>query len=164
MANGGSTRPSFDEYALQLAGTVAARGTCVRRRQGAVLIRDRRILATGYDGGPAGYPHCDQGGCPAASLTASDEDERRCIAIHAAVNVLLFSSPEQREGASLYTTSVPCFACAKLIANAGIAEVVAAGGRHDGADRVRDFLRDCGVRVRVLDGLDGVPRLTFGEG
>ncbi len=154
-------RASFDEYALQLARTAATRGTCVRRRQGAVLVRGRRIVATGYDGGPSGYPHCDEGGCPRSAPGGTEADEARCIGIHAAANVLLFSSPEELEGASLYCTGVPCFACAELIANAGVAEVVAAGGRHQGSDEVRDFLRTCGVRVRVLDGLDGVPSLRF---
>lgn len=154
-------RPSFDEYALQLARTAASRGTCVRRQQGAVLVHERRVVATGYDGGPSGYPHCDEGGCPRSAPGATEADDARCIAIHAATNVLLFSSPQELDGASLFCTGVPCFACARLIANAGVAEVVAAGGRYEGSDEVRDFLRACGVRVRVLDGLDGVPSLGF---
>jgi len=154
-------RASFDEYALELARTVATRGTCVQRRHGAVLVSGQRIVATGYEGGPSGYPHCDEGGCPASAPGATADDEGRCVVLHAAANTLLFSSPEDRDGASLYCTVVPCFACAKLIANAGIAEVVSAGGRHEGSDEVRDFLRSCGVRVRVLDGLDGMPSLAF---
>jgi dCMP deaminase len=161
VASRGTRRASFDEYALQLARTAATRGTCVRRRQGAVLVQGRRIVATGYDGGPSGYPHCDEGGCPRSAPGGTELDDSRCIAVHAAANVLLFSSPEEREGASLYTTGVPCFGCAKLIANAGVSEVVAAGGRYEGSDEVRDFLRTCGVRVRVLDGLEGVPSLRF---
>ncbi len=159
MASGGHARVSFDEYALQLARTAGIRGTCLRRQHGAVLVHDRRIVATGYDGAPARYPHCDTGSCPRGAPDAAED--ARCIAVHAEANVLLSSAPEQRAGASLYTTGVPCFACAKLIANARVAEVVAAGGRSDSSDEVRDFLRTCGVRVRVLDGLEGVPSLDL---
>ena len=162
MANGDHERVSFDDYALQLARTAAIRGTCLRRQHGAVLVKERRIVATGYDGAPARYPHCDTGSCPRGAPDATAE--ARCIAVHAEANVLLSCAPEQRAGSSLYSTGVPCFECAKLIANANVAEVVAAGGRSDSSDEVRDFLRACGVRVRVLDGLEGVPSLDLGAG
>lgn len=159
MAGGAHARVSFDDYALELAATAAIRGTCLRRQHGAVLVHERRIVAAGYDGAPSRYPHCESGSCP---LPAGEGgDGARCIAVHAEANVLLASTPQQRSGASLYTTGVPCFDCAKLIANADLAEVVAAGGRYDGSDEVRDFLRACGVRVRVLDGLDGIPSLDL---
>ncbi|MFW5933213.1 MAG: deoxycytidylate deaminase [Actinomycetota bacterium] len=155
-------RASWDEYFLELARTAATRATCSRRKHGAVITKNRRIVATGYNGGPSGYPHCEDGGCPRAASTAPQgHDYERCIAIHAEANALLFSSPEEREGATLYCTGAPCFGCAKLLANSGVAEVVASGGRYDGWDEVRDFLRDCGVRVRLLDGLEGVPSLPL---
>lgn len=155
-------RPSFDAYALELARTAAIRGTCVRRRQGAVLVRAERVLTTGYDGGPPGAPRCDEGGCPWGVPGATDADPADCIAVHATASVLLAPSAEQLDGASLYATSVPCLSCATLLAAAGVSEVVAAGGRYDGWDAVRDLLQTCGVRVRVLDGLEGVPSLTLG--
>ncbi len=155
----GDARVSFDDYALELAATAATRGTCLRRQHGAVLVHERRIVAAGYDGAPSRYPHCETGSCPLPAAEAGDDAD--CIAVHAEANVLLDSTPQQRSGASLYTTAVPCFGCAKLIANANLAEVVAAGGRYDGSDEVRDFLRTCGVRVRVLDGLDGIPSLDL---
>lgn len=155
-------RRSWDDYFLQLAQTASTRATCSRRRHGAVMVAGRRIVATGYNGGPSGYPHCDEGACPrAASSAPQGYDYEHCIAIHAEANTLLFSSPEERAGASLYCTGAPCFGCAKLIANSGVGEVVAAGGRYEGFDEVRDFLRDCGVRVRVLDGLEGLPVLEL---
>lgn len=155
-------RRSWDEYFLELARTTATRATCSRRHHGAVLVQERRIVATGYNGGPSGYPHCDEGACPrAASDAPQGHDYEQCIAIHAEANALLFSSPEERRGASLYCTGAPCFGCAKLIANSGIGEVVAASGRYEGWDEVRDFLRECGVRVRLLDGLEGVPSLDL---
>jgi dCMP deaminase len=162
MATAGSgQRPSFDAYMLELARTAAIRGTCVRRRQGAVLVRSSRVIATGYDGGPPGAPRCDEGGCPWSAPGSPAADERRCIAVHAIASVLLAASAEQLDGASVFATSVPCLRCATLVAAAGVAEVVAGGGRYDGWDEVRDLLLTCGVRVRVLDGLEGVPSLTL---
>lgn len=158
---GVSSRRSWDDYYLDLARATSTRATCSRYQHGAVIVTGRRIVATGYNGGPAGYPHCLDGACPRATSDPGP-DEPRCIAIHAEANALLFCSPEQREGASLYTTGAPCFGCAKLIANSGVDEVVAAGGRYDGWDQVRDFLRTCGVRVRLLDGLEGLPVLDLG--
>jgi dCMP deaminase len=155
-------RASWDAYFLDLARVTASRATCARRSHGAVIVQGRRIVATGYNGGPAGYPHCIEGACPRATSDAPQgHDYDRCIAIHAEANALLFSSPEEREGATLYCTGAPCFGCAKLIANSGVAEVVASGGRYDGWDDTRDFLQRCSVRVRLLDGRDGLPQLAF---
>jgi dCMP deaminase len=155
-------RASWDGYFLELARTTATRATCSRRKHGAVIVKGRRIVSTGYNGGPSGFPHCDEGACPRATSDAPQgHDYERCIAIHAEANALLFSSPEEREGASLYCTGAPCFGCAKLIANSGVVEVVADGGRYDGWEETRDFLRSSGVRVRMLDGREGLPRLDL---
>lgn len=160
----GSARASWDEYFLDLARTTASRATCSRRQHGAVIVHERRIVATGYNGGPSGYAHCVDGGCPRASSDVPQgHGYETCIAIHAEANALLFSSPEEREGSTLYCTGAPCFGCAKLISNSGIGEVVASGGRYEGWDRVRDFLLTAGVRVRLLDGLDGVPSLGLAD-
>lgn len=157
---GSGDRVSWDQYFLDLASTTSSRATCSRRKHGAVIVHDRRIVATGYNGGPSGYAHCEDGGCPrAASPAPQGHDYESCIAIHAEANALLFSSPEERDGATLYCTGAPCFGCAKLISNSGISEVVASGGRYDGWDRVRTFLLTAGVRVRLLDGMDGAPSL-----
>lgn len=156
-------RQSWDEYFLGLARAASTRATCIRRKHGAVIAKDRRIVATGYNGAPSGYPHCADGACPRAHSEAPQGyDYEDCIAIHAEANALLFAGPDERAGATLYCTGAPCFGCAKLVANSGVAEVVAAGGRYDGWDRTRDFLRDAGVRVRVLDGLEGLPALDLG--
>lgn len=158
----GVERQSWDEYFLDLARAASTRATCSRRKHGAVVVRDRRIVSTGYNGAPSGFPHCDEGACPrAASEAAQGHDYGSCIAIHAEANALLFASPEERSGATLYCTGAPCFGCAKLIANSGISEVVASGGRYDGWDEVRDFMRSCAVRVRLLDGLEGLPVLDL---
>ncbi|MGH3440925.1 MAG: deoxycytidylate deaminase [Nitriliruptorales bacterium] len=155
-------RQSWDDYFLDLARAASTRATCSRRKHGAVIALDRRIVSTGYNGAPSGFPHCEDGACPrAASDAKQGHDYDDCTAIHAEANALLFSSPVERQGATLYCTGAPCFGCAKLIANSGIAEVVASGGRYDGWSEVRDFLRRCEVRVRLLDGLEGVPVLDL---
>ncbi len=158
-------RQSWDEYFRDLARTASTRATCSRRKHGAVIVQKRRIVSTGYNGGPSGVTHCIDGGCPRAQSTAPQgHDYESCIAIHAEANALLFSGPDDRDGASLYCTGAPCFGCAKLIANSGVAEVVASGGRYDGWDRVRDFLLESGIRVRLLDGLEGLPSLDLRAG
>lgn len=151
------SRPSWDEYMLAVADATASRSTCSRRQVGAVLATpDRRIVATGYNGGPRGYKHCLDGGCP-RGRTGTDEGtgfgyedpEEFCIAIHAEANAIMFSSPEERERATLYCTLAPCLGCAKLIANSGIAEVVVPMS-YEQFDPVRTFLLAANVRVRVL--------------
>ena len=107
------TRASWDEYFLELARATSTRATCSRRKHGAVIVHNRRIVSTGYNGGPSGYPHCAEGACPrAGSVAPQGHDYESCIAIHAEANALLFSSPEERDGAALYCTGAPCFGCA----------------------------------------------------
>ncbi len=160
--NSRQSKADWDTYFLELARQAATRSSCVLDNHGAVIVRNRRILSTGYNGAPSGYPHCDEGACPRAHSEAPQgHDYERCIAIHAEANALLFSSAEERAGATLYCTGAPCFGCAKLIANSGLGEVVASGGRYEGWEEVRDFLRGCGVRVRLLDGLEGAPSLDL---
>lgn len=142
----------WDRYFLNIARETARRSNCLRRQYGAVIVRKRRIRSTGYNGPPAGHPHCDEGACPRArSEAVSGWGHDNCIAIHAEANAILYCSPEERDGATLYITGVPCFSCAKLVANSGIAEVVAEGEAFDGWDNVREFLLDCDVRVRLLN-------------
>jgi dCMP deaminase len=141
----------WDRYFLNIARETARRSNCVRSQHGAVVVRTRRIRSTGYNGPPSGHAHCDEGACPRAnSELQSGWDYDTCIAIHAEANAILYSAPEERDGASIYITGVPCFGCAKLIANSGISEVVATGDPYEGWDLVREFLLDCDVRVRLL--------------
>jgi dCMP deaminase len=141
----------WDHYFLNIARETATRSRCTRRQHGSVIVRNRRIRSTGYNGPPSGHPHCDEGACPrAAAESRSGWGHDNCIAIHAEANAILYSSPEQREGASIYITGAPCFTCAKLIANSGITEVVTTGDPYEGWDEVRKFLLNCSVRVRVI--------------
>jgi dCMP deaminase len=156
------SRQSWDEYFLSLAAQAASRSNCSRRAVGAVIAQGRRIRSTGYNGPPSGYGHCDAGACPRAlTESARSFGYDNCVAIHAEANALLFADHEDRDGATLYTTAAPCFSCAKLIANSGIAEVVASGGRYEGWDETRRFLQDCRVRVRLLDGMEHAVQLPL---
>jgi dCMP deaminase len=163
---GRGRRQTWDEYFLGLAASASTRSNCSRRAVGAVIVRDRHIQSTGYNGPPSGYGHCDAGACPRGTSSGplgADANYDNCVAIHAEANALLFASADMRQGATLYTTAAPCFSCAKLIANSGIAEVVAAGGRYAGWDETRRFLLDCQVRVRVLDGQENAVQLPLAQ-
>ena len=125
------TRPDFDTWALNLAETVATRAECTRRQVGAVLIKNRRVIATGYNGAPAGQPSCLDDACPRGLCDTTtippgssyDTGPGACIAIHAEANALLHATRDTH-GADLYITDAPCDGCARLIAAAGINRVV----------------------------------------
>ncbi len=112
-------RPSWDAYFLQIASTVSGRSTCLRRAVGAVLVRDRRILATGYNGSPEGLPHCTDVGCLVV--------DGHCVrTLHAEQNALLQAAAHgvSTEGATIYVTSEPCLQCTKMLLNARVRRIV----------------------------------------
>lgn len=112
-------RPSWDAYFLQIAATVSERSTCLRRSVGAVLVRDRRILATGYNGSPEGLPHCTDVGCLIV--------DGHCVrTLHAEQNALLQAATHgvSTEGATIYVTSEPCLQCTKMLLNARVRRIV----------------------------------------
>ena len=143
----GEGRQSWDAYFLTVAQATASRSTSAGRPVGAVLVRDRHIRATGYNGPPAGYRG-------PGSRPTDDPAEIERVTVHAEVNAILYAAPEHREGATIYTTAMPGLSTARVIANSGVTEVVVGSGRYDGWEATRSFLQDCGVRVRMLDGLD----------
>jgi dCMP deaminase len=137
----------WDTYFLELARQAATRSSCTQHKHGAVIVSNRHVRSTGYNGTPSGHVNCDQGGCPRGR---SGDIAKPCLGIHAEANAILFADVQQREGATLYVTAPPCLNCAKLIANSGLREVVALqDGMTDGA-QVKEFLLDCKVRVRYL--------------
>lgn len=113
------TRPSIDEYFITIAHAVATRATCPRASVGAVLVRDKRILTTGYNGACTGLPSCLEAGC----LMVDDHCQR---AVHAEVNAIIQAALHgvSTEGATCYCTHYPCLTCAKALINAGIVYVV----------------------------------------
>ena len=121
------TRPSWDSYFMQLAQVVAGRSTCLRRQVGAVMVKDRKILSTGYNGSPSGLLHCDEIGCLRQSLNVpSGERTEICRAVHAEQNAIIQAAKHGVAigGADLYTTHQPCVQCTKMMINVGIRRVV----------------------------------------
>lgn len=144
-----SPRQSWDEYFIGIARLVAQRSTCVRRKVGAVLVREKRILCTGYNGAPHGLVHCEAVGCLRERLhIPAGERIEICRGIHAEQNTLVQAASFgiQVAGATLYCTHAPCITCAKMLINAGIREFVIAEDYPD--DLARRLLREAKVRVR----------------
>lgn len=127
-------RPDWDDYFLGIAEAVSMRGECSRSRVGAVLVRDRRIRSTGYNGAPSGRPSCLQGACPRATsnaipgVSSYTDPATACIAIHAEANALLFASKDDCAGATLYVTRAPCAPCSRLSMGAGVLRLVHPSG------------------------------------
>jgi dCMP deaminase len=142
------SRPSWDDYFLKIAGDVAERATCLRRHVGAVLVRDKRILATGYNGAPRNVAHCLEAGCLREEMNVpSGQRHELCRGVHAEMNALLqcaFHGVESG-GSTLYSTSVPCSLCSKMIVNAGVKRVVYLGEYPD--DLGRELLSEAGVEL-----------------
>lgn len=116
-------RPDWIIYFLEIAKTVSIRSDCERDKVGAVVVKDNRIRATGYNGAPAGVPGCDT--CPRRSsgcVPGSSYDN--CVAVHAEANALLYCDRADLQGSTLYVTRRPCYACSKLIAATGVHTVV----------------------------------------
>lgn len=142
-------RPTWDEYFLDVAQLVSRRATCLRRRVGAVLVKDKRILATGYNGAPSGITHCEVTGCLREKLNIpSGERHELCRGLHAEQNVLLQAAlyGVTTKDSILYITNQPCIICAKMIINAGIKEIVTKGTYPD--KMARAFLREAKIKVR----------------
>lgn len=120
-----SPRPGFDLYFLGIARAVAARADCSRAQHGAVIVQNRRIVATGYNGAPSGVPGCLEGHCPRASSgVPSLSGYDNCIAVHAEANALLYADRDGCEGSTIYITGEPCLWCQKLIRASGIGVVI----------------------------------------
>ncbi|MHB8761868.1 MAG: deoxycytidylate deaminase [Coriobacteriia bacterium] len=120
-------RPSWDEYFMAITGQVAERATCTRRHIGAILVKDKRILATGYNGTPAGLAHCDEVGCLREQRgIPSGTQHELCRGIHAEQNAVIQAARHgiTIDGATVYCTHQPCVLCAKILINAGVKEVV----------------------------------------
>lgn len=134
---GAVVRPSWDEYFMGITAAVAARADCTRRQASAVVVKENRIVSSGYNGAAAGLPGCLSGGCPRGQLSTDevaayssyDSGPGRCIAVHAEANALLYANRWGTENATLYTWSnvargEPCMGCWRLIMGAGITRVV----------------------------------------
>lgn len=127
-------RPSWNEYFMEICKLVSSRSTCMRRKVGAVLVKDKRILSTGYNGAPAGVPHCSETGCLREQFNIpSGERAELCRGVHAEQNAIIQAAYHgvRVKGATLYCTNQPCSICAKMIINAGIKAVYYRDGYDD---------------------------------
>lgn len=142
-------RPSWDEYFLEMARLVAKRSTCLRRQVGAVLVKNKRILATGYNGAPSGLGHCLDIGCLREKLKIpSGERHELCRGLHAEQNALIQASLYgiSVKDSVFYLTNQPCIICTKMLINAGIKEIVITDGYPD--KMARDFLSEAKIKIR----------------
>ncbi len=147
-------RPSWDEYFLEIMDTVGKRATCDRGRSGCVIVKDRRILATGYVGSPAGTKHCDEAGHEMQKVIHGDGSETmHCVrTAHAEQNAIVHAARTGVAllGSTMYTNMAPCYACAKMIINAGIERVVAKNDYH-ASRRGKEVFEEAGVKLDIIN-------------
>jgi len=146
------TRISWDEYFMEMAKLAARRSTCLRRQVGAVIVQDKHVIATGYNGAPKGIPHCaEMGGCyREQNNIPSGERHELCRALHAEQNAIIQAATYAQgvDGATIYITHQPCVICAKMIINAGIQRIVVDEGYPD--KMAVDILEEAGLRIVKL--------------
>ncbi|MCH2205784.1 MAG: dCMP deaminase family protein [Lentisphaerales bacterium] len=145
-------RPDWDEYFMNIAHVAAERSNCCRRQVAAVIVKDKRVISTGYNGTPRGVKNCDEGGCPRCnSDVKSGHGLTDCLCCHAEENSIVQAASHgiSVEGSMLYTTFSPCLLCAKMIINAGIKEVVF-HARYSIDDVSSQLLAEAGVQLRPV--------------
>lgn len=146
-------RPTWDEYFMEMAELTARRATCSRRQVGAVIVRDNRAVATGYNGAPRGLAHCEEkGGCMRQKLgIPSGQRHELCRALHAEQNAIISAASMGNaiEGGTIYITHQPCVICAKMIVNAGIQRIVVREGYPD--ELAMEILDEAGLKVERLE-------------
>lgn len=144
------TRPDLDSYFLKIASVVAERSTCRRHNMGAIAVRDKHILTTGYNGAPAGLKDCLELGCLRDELgIPSGTRQEICRAIHAEQNVIIQAALHgiSLEGATIYCTHTPCVLCAKMLVNARIKRFVSFREYND--DSYREMFKEAGIEVSI---------------
>jgi dCMP deaminase len=145
-------RIDVDHYFMEIAEVVSKRSTCLRNQVGAVLVKNKHILSTGYNGAPAGLKHCEETGCLREKLKVpSGERHELCRGVHAEQNAIIQAALHgvSTEGAVLYCTHTPCSVCAKMIINAKIKKVFSKGAYPD--ERALEYLKNAGIPLEMLD-------------
>jgi len=146
-----NNRPDWDTYFLEIVELVSKRSTCCRRAVGSGLVRDHRILATGYNGAPSKLKHCLDIGCLREQLKIpSGERHELCRGLHAEQNAVIQAALHgvNTKGSTLYCTNHPCVICAKMIINAGVVRIVIRDGYHD--KLASQMLKEAGISVKQL--------------
>ncbi len=150
-------RPSWDEYFMNIVDVAARRSTCLRRNIGAVIVKDNRLIATGYNGVPKGLPHCDKVGCLRANMDIpSGQRHELCRGLHAEQNAIIQAAlyGVSIADATIYSSNKPCSICTKMIINAEIKRIVY---RDDYPDELADELLKY-TDIRVLKFINGEAR------
>ena len=146
-------RPGWDEYFMKFAEMTAERSTCLRRQVGAVIVKDKHVIATGYNGAPRGIAHCEElGGCLREQLgVPSGERHELCRALHAEQNAIIQAATlgQSIEDGTIYITHQPCVICAKMIINAGIKKIIVREGYPDQLSV--DMLAEAGLKIVMLE-------------
>lgn len=144
-------RPNWDEYFMEMAMVAKKRSTCMRRQVGAVIVKDNRILATGYNGAPKGIRHCGETGCLRENLNIpSGERHELCKGLHAEQNAIIQAAVfgSAIEGGTIYTTLSPCILCTKMLINSGIKRIVL---REEYNDQLsKELLQESGIEISKL--------------
>ncbi|MDD2856750.1 MAG: cytidine/deoxycytidylate deaminase family protein [Desulfuromonadaceae bacterium] len=141
-------RPSWDQYFMDITRLVATRSTCMRRQVGAIIVKNRNILATGYNGVPSGITHCEASGCLRERLQIpSGERHELCRGLHAEQNAIIQAARHgiNIDGALRYCTTMPCIICTKMIINAGITAVIYGEGYTDSL--ASEMIAETGISV-----------------
>ena len=142
-------RPSLDEYFMKMAHLAATRSTCLRRKVGAIIVKDKRVLSTGYNGAPKGLPHCEEVGCLRENLDIpTGERHELCRGVHAEQNAIIQAAvfgTSIKDG-KIYTTNRPCVVCTKLLINANISEIIYDDDYID--ELAQEILSQSKVKVR----------------
>ncbi len=145
-------RPSWDEYFMNIAKVVALRSNCMKRKVAALIVKDKRVISTGYNGTPRGVKNCNEGGCPrCAAVDTSGKDLGECLCSHGEENAIVQAAYHgvSVKGSTLYTTFSPCLMCTKMIINSGIVEVVYQAN-YPMLDLSLNLLAQAGVAVRKI--------------
>ena len=148
-----SQRPSWDEYFMEMAELARKRSTCLRRHVGAVIVKDNRVIATGYNGVPRGIRHCEETGCLRQQLNVpSGKMHELCRGLHAEQNAIIQAAcmGSSIEGGTLYCTTQPCVICTKMIINAGIKRVVIKESYPDAL--AQEMAAEAGLVIDVMEG------------
>ncbi|HEY3276528.1 MAG TPA: cytidine/deoxycytidylate deaminase family protein [Syntrophorhabdaceae bacterium] len=146
-----STRPGWDSYFMEIAQIISKRSTCKRRNVGALIVKDKRILSTGYNGAPMGLRHCTESGCLRERLNvAAGERHELCRGLHAEQNAIIQAAYHGAsiKDAQLYTTHLPCSICTKMVINAGITTIFYIDGYPD--ELAADMVKESGILVQKV--------------
>lgn len=146
-------RPDWDQYFMEIAAVVSKRSTCLRRQVGALIVKNRQIVATGYNGSPVNMAHCEETGCLREQLQVpSGQNHELCRGIHAEQNAVVQAAYHgvSVQGGTLYCTHQPCVVCTKILLNAGISRIVYANPYPD--KLAEAMLASSGIEVEVFPG------------